>query len=216
MDIDYLQCFKNGISSKDKRNIVLFGTCFILFVAVFVGVLGIAVPGANASFSIEDVGDSAADQEEEAQDTQNAITVFVCGSVNNPDVYELTAGSRVINAIDAANGFSDDANTQSLNLARILNDGEQIFVPSVNSNENVDNAYRMSGAQSESLGATRVNINTATAEQLDALPGIGPAIAQRIVAYRNSHGSFKSLEELKNVEGIGDKKYKALEDSILL
>ena len=128
------------------------------------------------------------------------IFVDVTGAVNNPGVYTLTGKSRVIDAIKAAGDSAPGADLSTINLARVLNDGEQIYVDST-----VINAF---GARvSKKLPSGPININRATARQLDALDGIGPVIAARIVEYRKVNGSFLSVDDLQKVSGIGAAKF---------
>jgi len=128
------------------------------------------------------------------------IIVDVTGAVNNPGVYTLTGKSRVIDAIKAAGDSAPGADLSTINLARVLNDGEQIYVDST-----VINAF---GARvSKKLPSGPININRATARQLDALDGIGPVIAARIVEYRKVNGSFLSVDDLQKVSGIGVAKF---------
>lgn len=128
------------------------------------------------------------------------IFVDVTGAVNNPGVYTLKGKSRVIDAIKAAGDSAPGADLSTINLARIVNDGEQIYVDST-----VINSAGVRVAKSIHTGP--ININRATARQLDALDGIGPVIAQRIVDYRKTNGSFISIDDLQKVSGIGAAKF---------
>ena len=128
------------------------------------------------------------------------IFVDVTGAVNKPGVYTLTGKSRVIDAIKAAGDSAPGANLSTINLARVLNDGEQIYVDSTVINSN---GVRVSKA----VRSGPININRATARQLDALDGVGPVIAQRIVDYRKINGSFLTIEDLQKVSGIGAAKF---------
>jgi competence protein ComEA len=128
------------------------------------------------------------------------IFVDVAGAVNKPGVYSLSGKSRVIDAIKAAGDSAPGADLSTINLARILNDGEQIYVDSTVMNSS-------GGRVSKSVHTGPININRATAKQLDALDGIGPVIAQRIVEYRKTHGSFISIDDLQKVSGIGAAKF---------
>lgn len=139
------------------------------------------------------------------------VAVHVSGAVANPGVYELPEGSRANDAIAAAGGASEDAVPDALNLARVLSDGEQIIVPTVEEQERLEEAAE-SGQTLDAGG--KVNINTATVEQLDTLPGVGESTAQKIIADREENGPFSSPEDLKRVSGIGDKKYEDLADLI--
>ena len=128
------------------------------------------------------------------------IFVDVAGAVNNPGVYTLTGKSRVIDAIKAAGDSAPGADLSTINLARVLNDGEQIYVDST--------AFNSSGQRvSKKQPTGPININRATARQLDALDGIGPVIAARIVEYRKVNGSFLSIDDLQKVSGIGAAKF---------
>lgn len=128
------------------------------------------------------------------------IFVDVTGAVNKPGVYSLTGKSRVIDAIKAAGDSAPGADLSTINLARILNDGEQIYVDST--------VVNSAGVRvSKSVHTGPININRATAHQLDALDGIGPVIAQRIVDYRKVNGSFVSIDDLQKVSGIGAAKF---------
>lgn len=143
-----------------------------------------------------------------------SIFVHVAGEVKSPGLYELSSGARLSEAIEAAGGFSENADSSSVNLARTLNDGEQIFV-----NSTSDRALAQSGGASSSIsneqGATKkVNINTASADELMSLDGIGQATADKIIAYREKQGPFASIDQIKEVSGIGDKKFEGIKDFI--
>ena len=128
------------------------------------------------------------------------IFVDVTGAVNSPGVYTLTGKSRVIDAIKAAGDSSPGADLSTINLARVLSDGEQIYVDST--------VVNSAGVRvSKAVHTGPININRATARQLDALDGIGPVIAQRIVDYRKINGSFLVIEDLQKVSGIGAAKF---------
>ncbi len=128
------------------------------------------------------------------------IFVDVTGAVNNPGVYTLTGKSRVIDAIKAAGDSAPGADLSTINLARVLNDGEQIYVDST--------VINSAGARvSKKPPSGPININRATARQLDSLDGIGPVIAARIVEYRKVNGSFLSVDDLQKVSGIGAAKF---------
>lgn len=152
---------------------------------------------------------TSGDAQEEA--AVPVIAIHVSGAVLNPGVYELPEGSRANDAIEAAGGASEDAVPDALNLARVLSDGEQIIVPTVEEQERLEEAA-VAGQTLDAGG--KVNINTATVEQLDSLPGVGESTAQKIIADREENGPFGSPEDLKRVSGIGDKKYEDLADLI--
>jgi competence protein ComEA len=134
--------------------------------------------------------------------TPGMLTVYVSGAVATPGVYSLPEGSRVDAAIQAAGGFIPGAEPESINLAALLEDGQQIDVSGIVSTSHVN--------------AGRVNINTATVSELDALPGIGPTTAQMIVDYRLQHGLFQIIQDIQNVPGIGPATYDRIKDYITL
>ena len=135
------------------------------------------------------------------------IFVDVTGAVNKPGVYTLTGKSRVIDAIKAAGDSAPGADLSTINLARVLNDGEQIYVDSL-----VMNSAGQRVSKKTPSGP--ININRATARQLDALDGIGPVIAARIVEYRKINGSFLSVDDLQKVSGIGAAKFAQIKSKV--
>ena len=139
------------------------------------------------------------------------IVVYVCGAVVNPDVYSLLEGSRVKEAVEAAGGFASDADRVRINLARRLSDGEQVYIPRVGE-EVLPVTPPVVVAPGQAGG--KININTATAKELDTLPGIGPAYAERIIKYREEFGPFKKIEDMKKVRGIGDATFEEIKDLI--
>lgn len=173
--------------------------------------------------------DSGADAE--AEEEPETVVVYVCGAVVSPGVFELEEGARIQDAILAAGGFSDDAATESLNLASLVEDGEQIDVPTLEELEEAeaagieltttttgssasDSSDSSSDDSSSSSSTGLININTATAEELEELPGIGEVTAANIVADREENGPFSSIEDITRVSGIGDAKYAAIADLI--
>jgi competence protein ComEA len=129
--------------------------------------------------------------------TPSEIVVYISGSVSHPGVYHLSPGSRIQQAVTAAGGLSQDADAAQADLARLLFDGDQVYIPHLGE-------PALAGSLSGSiLTIPVIDINTATVEELDTLPGIGTVKAQSIITYRESHGNYSSLEQLLNVPGIG-------------
>lgn len=137
------------------------------------------------------------------------LYVHVSGAVREPGLYVLPAGSRVVDAIAASGGFADDADRDAVNLARTLDDGEQLPVPREGE---VPVPAAAEGTSASSDG--RVDLNTADAALLETLPRIGPALAERIIAWRDDNGGFTSIEDLLAVPGIGDKMLESLRDLV--
>lgn len=172
--------------------------------------------GADPAFQIEkaEANTESAVSVEEAPSSQ--IHVHVTGCVNAPGMYVLSSGARLSEAVSAAGGFTEDALEQSVNLARELEDGEQIIVESQDAAVQTGNdAALATSTNAPSLAADgRVDINTADADLLQTISGIGPSKAQKIIAYREANGAFKSVEELCNVSGIGEKTLASIKDQI--
>ncbi len=148
------------------------------------------------------------------------IVVHICGSVNSPGVVGLEKGDRLITAVLEAGGFTENADRGYLNLARMPEDGERIYVPSVEETAELSLRERMEGSGfddgsgSDSGYIKPININKARAEELTVLPGIGESRAKDIIAYRNRVGPFEKKEDIKNVSGIGESLYSKIVDHI--
>lgn len=143
----------------------------------------------------------------------NPIQVYVTGAVARPEeIVTVPFGSRVADAIEAAGGFTDEADRASTNLADILHDGDQVHVFS-NSDRPVDGGEVILATPSDH---GIVYLNSATQEELETLPRIGPAMAERIIAYRDANGLFAQLEDLLNVDGIGPATLEAIEAFVSL
>jgi competence protein ComEA len=136
-----------------------------------------------------------------------ALYVHILGAVESPGVYQFRDGDRVVDAIAAAGGFTPAADQQTVNLARFLSDGEQIVV-------SVQGAVPPPSGPEPGARDGKVNINTASSAELDTLPRVGPAMAERIIAWRETNGRFSSIDDLLNVPGIGDKTFESLKDLV--
>ena len=184
------------------------------------------------------------DEQEDKQIYKNAennekIYVYITGEVNNPGVVLLNSGSRIVDAIEAAGGVTNKANISKVNLVYVLQDGMKVNIPNntdLKNNENFEYITMSSGDEkndantgnssttitSENSSSNNesafkisiVNINTATQTELETLPGIGPSLALRIVNYRKENGKFSSIEDIKNVSGIGEAKYEDIKNYI--
>ncbi len=158
-----------------------------------------------------------------AASASGPVFVHVAGAVLSAGVVELPAGSRVVDAVAAAGGLRPDADSNRVNLAATLLDGSQVMVPAVGQSNPVQVPVLQGSGATESsptsgsapvAGAGPVDLNTATLEQLESLPGVGPATAQAILSFREKEGRFDSVESLLDVRGIGDAKFEALRELV--
>lgn len=172
------------------------------------------------SLSLEKKENSSEQEEDEIQDKKldaaedsDTIYVYVCGAVNTPGVYELAGGARIYEAIVCAGGLREDADNNYVNQAKILSDGEQVYIPTEGE---VAQEHLMQEAEkgSDLSVDDRIDINTATKEELMTLSGIGESRAESILTYRQIHGAFQNVEELMNVEGIKEGIFQKIKDSI--
>lgn len=145
--------------------------------------------------------------------------IHITGAVNQPGVYQLDQGKRVIDAVKIAGGEAEGANLDAVNLAAHIYDGQKIVIPFIfeinndtlySSLETVATPQRQMNFDSSSL----LNLNSAESSQLENLPGIGPVLADRILEYRRDHGMFHTMEEIMNVPGIGEKKFESIKELI--
>lgn len=151
------------------------------------------------------------------QSEAGKIVVHIEGEVEKPGVYELKKDSRVYDAIDAAGGLLKDADRRRINLAKKITDEEYIYIANKNE-ENIEITYRENLLMPTDVieNTNLININRANIMELKELPGIGDVLAGRIIEYRDEKGGFKSIEEIKNVSGIGDKRFSDIKDKVTI
>lgn len=164
---------------------------------------------------------------DEEEKEEEKIIIHITGAVNKEGIVELETNSRIADAIEKAGGVKENADLKNINLATILEDGMKIHIPTIeeteaNKNTEIENNnFQAITETTDNLLNTektkeKININTATKEELDTLPGIGPSIASKIINYRQENGKFKNIEELKEVSGIGEAKYEKIKDLITI
>ena len=166
----------------------------------------------------QDSGRNAGGTEKTEDPARRQICVFVCGAVKNEGVYYLDEGSRVIDAVNAAGGYREDADRTYVNQAEYVYDAERVSIPTAGEAEELrtdakaerETPLKSTGQSKEGL----ININTASRTELMEIPGIGESKADRIISYRENHGRFGSVEEIRNVSGIGSGIYEGLKDYI--
>ena len=186
------------------------GGFILLFLLLFITGCSLSPGGeiieqTDAEYAQNEDGDSSGNVGELSDFKENLIWVHVCGQVNNPGVYSFSENSRVFDAVEAAGGFTKEADRDSVNLAMNLTDEGKIYIPSIKEENE-------SGGQSQSDG--RINVNTATLNDLMSLPGIGEKRAESILKLRDSKGSFQTVEELLEAEGIKEGIFEQIKDFI--
>lgn len=190
----------SATSGPDPRRALVRRWAGVALVLVLAG-LGIAVfvTAVTPHGTSTVIAPSGGPQEGEGS-ASTAIYVHILGEVRQPGLYELRDGDRAVDAVAAAGGFTEAADAAGLNLARFVSDGEQIIVPAIGE------------APAAGGGGVpgKVNLNTADAALLDTLPGVGPATAAKIIAWREQNGRFESIEDLLDVGGIGEAKFESL------
>jgi len=178
---------------------------------------------------IEGKNETDSEQEIETEEIQqNKIVIHIAGEVVNDGVFELNEGSRVVDAVNIAGGLTENADVSKINLAYILSDEMKIYIPNKKEEIN-DNFYKeeieyISKGSGDNVVERKeeqnkeenilVNINEATQTELETLPGIGPSTALKIIKYREENGNYSSIEDIKNVNGIGDSKFNNIKDLI--
>ena len=196
---------------------VLMGTLLVVFLCGCGKSTAHYVDSQNLSSQTPSSEQEASEPKMEAEATESQtprmLYVYVCGQVKSPGVYTLPEGSRVYDLFVAAGGLTELAADEYWNQARLLTDGEMLYVPTV---EEAAEREQSVGATSQNTtdDPNKVNINTASKEELMTLPGIGEAKAEAILNYREANGPFSTIEELKQVEGIKDGVFSKMKDYI--
>lgn len=172
--------------------------------------------------SLDDQVTTVVQQKESEKTDEVLLYVYVCGAVKHPDVYALVDGSRVNDAVKKAGGFLKTADRNGINLAERVMDGQQIYIPKEGESLKNDEVGLNHGTQQSDVikqdgqGGDKVDLNTATKEQLMTLPGIGASKAGAILTYREEHGRFQTIEELKEIRGIKDGVFQNIKDLIIV
>jgi competence protein ComEA len=220
----------DGARARPRSRIAVGAAVVLFVVAVAVSaVVSFASGGGGPqgevhvpAVAVDGVGQTAAGVPADASGSgagagaDTTILVHVLGAVSDPGIVELAPGARVVDAVAAAGGLAGDADAGGVNLARVLVDGEQLVVPKVG--EALPPAAAATGGQAGAAasGGGRVSLNQADVAALDTLPRIGPALAQRIIDWREANGPFTDVSQLLEVTGIGDAVYSGLVDLVSL
>lgn len=220
---------------KINKKIVVY---IIIISVIALIIYEVAIKKENLIENITDINTIETSEENETKEQEKVditkkIMVYITGEVKNPGIYELEENSRIKDVIEKAGGLKETADITDINLATILQDEDKITIPTkdktmeekqnterIQSNKQSKTTEKSQNTTSISTNTTgknqntKVNINTATQTELETLPGIGPSTASKIVSYRKENGKFKSIEEIKKVNGIGESKYKKIKELI--
>lgn len=150
----------------------------------------------------------------ETKAASSKIYVYICGQVKHPGVYTFSSGERIVSAVKAAGGFTEEAAQENINQAEKMKDGQQIYVPSKKEAE--ESFLAKADSKNENDSSDKININTAGKEELMTLPGIGESKAGDIIAYREEHGPFSKTEDIMKIQGIKEGIYSKIKDSITI
>lgn len=204
--MEKIQYQKGGFNIKSYKQIL-----------IICGLVGAIVIGAciyfyfnkNEDYSYLEVSNEEMQVTNDIEEQKGEIVIHITGEVANKGIVKLIEGTRVIDAIEAAGGATKEANLSKINLAYLLEDGMKLYIPSINDEEYKEyvSSTSINGQTGNSKQTLKVNINTATSEELQKLPGIGEAMASRIITYRKENGKFSKIEDIKNVSGIGEAKF---------
>ena len=171
----------------------------------------------------DDVQNAGAQEKsvEESKKADDVIYIHIVGEVRNQGVVTLNKGQRIMDAIEKAGGVTEEADLSKVNLAFVLSDGQKVKIPSVNDEAGSGEEFVTAGGgynvvQGGSGGSVgvKVNINNASQTELETISGVGPSLAAKIINYREKNGKFRSIEELKNISGIGDSKFEGMKDFV--
>ena len=203
---------------KNKKYIIIA----LLFIFLIIGIIIVKQFDTEEKESLELISieeETEQDNKSIEEEEDYKIVVHITGEVEKEGIIEIKEGGRISDAIDAAGGLTKEADLERVNLAYELEDGQKIYIP--NKNDKDIDEYVTEGVDDivlpdelTNMGDGLININKADLEELQELDGIGEALAENIIAYRENNGKFKDIEDIKNVSGIGDSKYEKIKDSI--
>ncbi|WP_437130183.1 helix-hairpin-helix domain-containing protein [Peptostreptococcus russellii] len=243
-DIERLASIKNKISELDKKKLIITSLIllFLLYKIIFSGPIGILDRREKIDDPVTSASSYSSDKEEKNEaikdgkkdnivssneEKNETITVYITGAVANPGVISLDSNMRLDDALKKLGGTTKDADINRINLAMKLEDSQHYIIPYIGqeddpsqkdmqaSNNSSDSAGSLANSSSASNSQdSKININSADESQLETISGVGPSTAKKIIDYREKEGKFSSIEDIKNVSGIGDKKFESMKDSI--
>lgn len=196
------------MSSFWKSPLIVVGTILVLLSAGGMGYHLLNKDSAPTATWEEPTKDAPNEDTNEPKE----IFVYLTGEVKNPGVYKLKTESRLYEAIELAGGLTEKADSKAINLAKVLQDEDHFHLPAKGETTSYD--YNPSLNPSGTTNQGKINLNTATQKELESLPGIGPTLASRIIEYRKANGFYQTIEDVKKVSGIGEKRFEAIKDLI--
>lgn len=211
--------------TEEAKALLMFKRAMVLLLVIVAAAFGTVVYNLNSDSGEQLTSASKQEISSLEQDKkgapENALVVYVSGAVYSPGLAELRQNARVKDAVDACGGFLSNADLDAVNLAKPVKDGDHIKIPEKKPPGMVSAGGAASGASvsgaSGGAGASSgglIDINTADEKALDSLPGVGPAMAKRIIEYRQTNGAFQTIEDLKKIKGIGEAKFAKMKDRV--
>lgn len=201
------------ILNKKQKIILIVVVAFIL---IFIGYYIIKKTNENKYTSLEIIEENET-IDNNTEETSNIIIVHITGEVKKQGIIEIEEGARIANIIDKAGGVTEEADLSKINLAYQVEDGQKIYIPNKKDIENIEYITDDAGEKvvdNDANKTEKININTSSQTELETLSGIGPSTALKIIEYREENGKFKTIEDIKNVTGIGDAKFENIKESI--
>lgn len=198
----------------ENKKILIIGIAIIILILLFMIKIIDNKYQKNNSTNSEYISSIETEKEEAFQEEK--IIIYITGEVNKEGVIELPEGSRIADAIEKAEGVTENANLKNVNLAYALEDGQKIYIPNKNEEETIITEFT-EGIVNDSDDVKQnksININKADINELQTLNGIGESLAQSIIKYREENGNFKTIEDVKNVPGIGENKFENIKENI--
>lgn len=198
----------------ENKKILIIGIAIIILILLFMIKIIDNKYQKNNSTNTEYISSIETEKEEAFQEER--IIIYITGEVNKEGVIELPEGSRIADAIEKAEGVTENANLKNVNLAYALEDGQKIYIPNKNEEETIITEFT-EGIVNDSDDVKQnksININKADINELQTLNGIGESLAQSIIKYREENGNFKTIEDVKNVPGIGENKFENIKENI--
>ncbi len=209
-----------NLDTKQKKTVIIIGIIVLVLIIIYL-YNSKKIDNLQADDSILFADNQVTSNIEERREENETIIIHITGAVRLPGIVKLEEGSRIEDAINKAGGLTEDADISKVNLAFVLEDGVKIKIPSNSDIGDLEEDIVNNGSGENILEdfensseSTLLNINKATEQELQRLPGIGPSLASKIIKYRNEMGKFSNVEDIKNVNGIGENKFENIKNNI--